>query len=217
MQQGDPAGSDNAQVLDFVRTEGELGADDPAQLRPGSFEQVVGYPYADDVVTNPDDIGAADGLFEVASDFLDRAERNPLGAPVAVEVGHVLQPHLVAIREHHGFAIAEPDQAERGSSRHRRADPLDRFRVVEERKITGVGHDHDPEPRRPSWESCGNATCPRAPIWRPTSSRAGDSVQETQFRLLATLGGRESDSVLDVGCGSLRAGRLPISHPMPTR
>lgn len=39
----------------------------------------------------------------------------------------------------------------------------------------------------------------------------------TQFRLLCTLGLRERDFLLDVGCGSLRAGRLFMSYLTPGR
>lgn len=39
-----------------------------------------------------------------------------------------------------------------------------------------------------------------------------DFMGATQFRLLTTLGLRASDSLLDLGCGSLRAGRFFISY-----
>ncbi len=39
-----------------------------------------------------------------------------------------------------------------------------------------------------------------------------DFMGATQFRLLTTLGLRENHSLLDVGCGSLRAGRFFISY-----
>src|SRR5258705_9481939 len=39
-----------------------------------------------------------------------------------------------------------------------------------------------------------------------------DFMGATQFRLLCTLGLRSHHSVLDFGCGSLRAGRLLISY-----
>ncbi|MFK8081747.1 MAG: methyltransferase [Granulosicoccus sp.] len=42
-----------------------------------------------------------------------------------------------------------------------------------------------------------------------------DFMGATQFRLLTTLGLREDQSVLDVGCGSLRAGRLLLPYLMP--
>jgi SAM-dependent methyltransferase len=42
-----------------------------------------------------------------------------------------------------------------------------------------------------------------------------DYMGATQFRLLTTLGLRESHRVLDLGCGSLRAGRLLIPYLLP--
>ena len=42
-----------------------------------------------------------------------------------------------------------------------------------------------------------------------------DFMGATQFRLLTTLGLREHHSVLDFGCGSLRAGRLLIPYLAP--
>ena len=44
-----------------------------------------------------------------------------------------------------------------------------------------------------------------------------DFMGATQFRLLTTLGLREYNSLLDFGCGSLRAGRLFISYLVPGR
>jgi len=44
-----------------------------------------------------------------------------------------------------------------------------------------------------------------------------DLLRALQFRLLCALGLREHHSVLDVGCGSLRAGRLPITYLAPGR
>jgi cyclopropane fatty-acyl-phospholipid synthase-like methyltransferase len=44
-----------------------------------------------------------------------------------------------------------------------------------------------------------------------------DFMGATQFRLLTTLGLREHNSLLDFGCGSLRAGRLFISYLLPER
>jgi cyclopropane fatty-acyl-phospholipid synthase-like methyltransferase len=44
-----------------------------------------------------------------------------------------------------------------------------------------------------------------------------DFMGATQFRLLTTLGLREHHSLLDFGCGSLRAGRLFISYLLPGR
>lgn len=44
-----------------------------------------------------------------------------------------------------------------------------------------------------------------------------DFMGATQFRLLTSLGLREGHSVLDIGCGSLRAGRLLIPYLMPDR
>src|ERR1700750_1408954 len=44
-----------------------------------------------------------------------------------------------------------------------------------------------------------------------------DFIGATQFRLLTTLGLREHNSLLDFGCGSLRAGRLFISYLLPGR
>lgn len=44
-----------------------------------------------------------------------------------------------------------------------------------------------------------------------------DLMGATQFRLLVTLGLRESHAVLDFGCGSLRAGRLLIPYLAPDR
>lgn len=43
-----------------------------------------------------------------------------------------------------------------------------------------------------------------------------DFMGATQFRLLAALGLRETPSVLDFGCGSLRAGRLLIPYLLPS-
>lgn len=45
--------------------------------------------------------------------------------------------------------------------------------------------------------------------------RQYDFMGATQFRLLTTLGLRETDKVLDLGCGSLRAGRLLIPYLLP--
>jgi SAM-dependent methyltransferase len=45
--------------------------------------------------------------------------------------------------------------------------------------------------------------------------RQYDFMGATQFRLLTTLGLRESHRVLDLGCGSLRAGRLLIPYLLP--
>jgi SAM-dependent methyltransferase len=42
-----------------------------------------------------------------------------------------------------------------------------------------------------------------------------DFMGATQFRLLTTLGLRETHRVLDFGCGSLRAGRLLIPYLLP--
>ncbi len=42
-----------------------------------------------------------------------------------------------------------------------------------------------------------------------------DFMGATQFRLLTTLGLREHHTVLDFGCGSLRAGRLLIPYLLP--
>ena len=44
-----------------------------------------------------------------------------------------------------------------------------------------------------------------------------DFMGATQFRLLTTLGLREHNSLLDFGCGSLRAGRLFIPYLLPGR
>jgi len=44
-----------------------------------------------------------------------------------------------------------------------------------------------------------------------------DFMGATQFRLLTTLGLREHHSILDFGCGSLRAGRLLIPYLLPGR
>lgn len=44
-----------------------------------------------------------------------------------------------------------------------------------------------------------------------------DFMGATQFNLLTTLGLREHHSVLDFGCGSLRAGRLLIPYLLPGR
>jgi len=46
-------------------------------------------------------------------------------------------------------------------------------------------------------------------------TRQWDFMGATQFRLLTTLGLRENHRVLDVGCGSLRAGRLFIPYLNP--
>ena len=45
--------------------------------------------------------------------------------------------------------------------------------------------------------------------------RQYDFMGATQFRLLTTLGLRETHKLLDFGCGSLRAGRLLIPYLMP--
>src|ERR1700724_2187949 len=47
--------------------------------------------------------------------------------------------------------------------------------------------------------------------------RQFDFMGAPQFRLLTTLGLREHHSVLDFGCGSLRAGRLLIPYLLPGR
>jgi SAM-dependent methyltransferase len=47
--------------------------------------------------------------------------------------------------------------------------------------------------------------------------RQYDLMGATQFRLLTSLGLRETDTVLDLGCGSLRAGRLLIPYLLPGR
>lgn len=44
-----------------------------------------------------------------------------------------------------------------------------------------------------------------------------DFMGATQFRILCTLGLRDHHSVLDFGCGSLRAGRLLIPYLQPSR
>jgi hypothetical protein len=44
-----------------------------------------------------------------------------------------------------------------------------------------------------------------------------DFMGATQFRLLTTLGLREHHSLLDFGCGSLRAVRLLIPYLLPGR
>lgn len=44
-----------------------------------------------------------------------------------------------------------------------------------------------------------------------------DFMGATQFRLLTMLGLREENHVLDLGCGSLRAGRLLIAYLLPNR
>ncbi|HEY6360294.1 MAG TPA: nuclear transport factor 2 family protein, partial [Vicinamibacterales bacterium] len=44
-----------------------------------------------------------------------------------------------------------------------------------------------------------------------------DVVSAMQFNLLTTLGLREHHSLLDIGCGSLRAGRLFIPYLLPER
>lgn len=44
-----------------------------------------------------------------------------------------------------------------------------------------------------------------------------DFMGATQFRLLTTLGLREEHYLLDIGCGSLRAGRLLIPYLLPDR
>ena len=44
-----------------------------------------------------------------------------------------------------------------------------------------------------------------------------DILAALQFNLLTTLGLRETHSVLDIGCGSLRAGRLLIPYLLPER
>jgi hypothetical protein len=55
-------------------------------------------------------------------------------------------------------------------------------------------------------------------IFEPTSGRlANYFMGATQFRLLTTLGLREHHSLLDFGCGSLRAGRLHIPYLLPGR
>lgn len=47
--------------------------------------------------------------------------------------------------------------------------------------------------------------------------RQYDVMGATQFRLLTALGLRETHSVLDIGCGSLRAGRLLLVYLEPGR
>jgi SAM-dependent methyltransferase len=55
-------------------------------------------------------------------------------------------------------------------------------------------------------------------IFEPTSGGlANYFMGATQFRLLTTLGLREHHSLLDFGCGSLRAGRLLIPYLLPGR
>lgn len=44
-----------------------------------------------------------------------------------------------------------------------------------------------------------------------------DFMGATQFRLLTTLGLREDHHVLDIGCGSLRSGRMLIAYLQPDR
>lgn len=44
-----------------------------------------------------------------------------------------------------------------------------------------------------------------------------DFMGATQFRLLTALGLREDHFVLDIGCGSLRAGRLLLQYLLPER
>jgi cyclopropane fatty-acyl-phospholipid synthase-like methyltransferase len=44
-----------------------------------------------------------------------------------------------------------------------------------------------------------------------------DFMGATQFRLLTTLGLRDTHNLLDFGCGSLRAGRLLIPYLLPGR
>ncbi len=44
-----------------------------------------------------------------------------------------------------------------------------------------------------------------------------DFMRATQFRLLTSLGLREEHHVVDIGCGSLRAGRLLLQYLMPGR
>jgi hypothetical protein len=45
--------------------------------------------------------------------------------------------------------------------------------------------------------------------------REYDFMGATQFRLLTTLGLRETHRLLDFGCGSLRAGRFLIPYLLP--
>lgn len=54
----------------------------------------------------------------------------------------------------------------------------------------------------------------RAYIGPPTQF---DFMGATQFNLLTRLGLREDHTVLDIGCGSLRAGRLLIPYLLPDR
>jgi len=72
------------------------------------------------------------------------------------------------------------------------------------------------------------ATDPREPLPRPIDSypryrrqvgppQRYDLVAAMQFNLLTTLGLREEHYLLDVGCGSLRGGRLFIPYLLPGR
>lgn len=54
----------------------------------------------------------------------------------------------------------------------------------------------------------------RAYIGPPTQF---DFMGATQFRLLTSLGLREEHHVVDIGCGSLRAGRYLLNYLMPAR
>jgi SAM-dependent methyltransferase len=72
------------------------------------------------------------------------------------------------------------------------------------------------------------ATDPREPLPRPIDSypryrrqvgppQRYDLIAAMQFNLLTTLGLREEHYLLDVGCGSLRGGRLFIPYLLPGR